>query len=727
MRNILDVYKRNSCSQIIKGLAYYLVIAFFLVFLGNILMHILTTHENADYSKLMVARTSGYLVEGNCYTVTDEDPQMYLSVENISGAISCVHIDFAEPLAQDAFIQVYYPDSQGGYSEARAVTCQQPAGSENADILFESGTYSEIRIDVDASFCLEAVYGNNVVFRTIYSIIDIRYIVWSMCFVLAAVICFLLWRIDTIKRMINRLELKIKDTMKKSNLSKNLLMFGIGILSSVICGSLLESVLSFFRNRSYNPKEAVIFGTLLFFIYSVLFMRDLYRQKIEFMTAFLILLAGISFSVVMPVSLGLSWDDETHYISTIQCARGLSNTLMVADNKMKDMYVQTIMNKEEYTKDIQNERIEFYDDLYDTGDVVATDYTFSITSIGYLPAVFGTWISYGLCLTFSHSIIFIRIFNVLFMAVMIFLSMKNVKTGKMLFAVFAFVPTVFFLASSFSYDTWLTIMLIYGFSRYFKELQDRETPLTFGRFLGIFVPLILALGPKFVYAPLLFLTAHMPRSKFREKKWAYAYYACFVAAAVAIAAVIVYVASGNYDLGTGDLRGGEGVSAMGQLMYIKSNGGQFVKTLFEFLKVYFSYENSAQYLTFMAYMGLVNMPYIPIAILVFAALTDRGEVDRRCLPVISKVSAVIMYILIGAICATAMYIGFTPVGLNTVNGCQGRYILPAVLPVLYMVTRFGGRTIVRSKMKPEYYNIALLAVSIIFLMYNLWTNVAVKY
>jgi uncharacterized membrane protein len=41
--------------------------------------------------------------------------------------------------------------------------------------------------------------------------------------------------------------------------------------------------------------------------------------------------------------------------------------------------------------------------------------------------------------------------------------------------------------------------------------------------------------------------------------------------------------------------------------------------------------------------------------------------------------------LAGENAATALYISFTPVGHNTILGCQWRYIIPTLFPFLYAV------------------------------------------
>ena len=57
-----------------------------------------------------------------------------------------------------------------------------------------------------------------------------------------------------------------------------------------------------------------------------------------------------------------------------------------------------------------------------------------------------------------------------------------------------------------------------------------------------------------------------------------------------------------------------------------------------------------------------------------------------------------------------MYIVFTPVGLDTVAGCQGRYIIPALFPTLFVLTSFSGKTYVKNRLLSVLLPAVLVAV-----------------
>lgn len=713
-------------TQAARYIISYLIAFGGLIFITNILFRSFYYEIELPYVKAQIEHSSGYQINGNEYSPVNEDPQLYINYSQES--VNKIRLELSSPLQADTAMQIYYPDAGKNYAEERSSFFTLPAGEMAVDLEIPKGEFGVLRLDINGYFKLSQILLTVKDKNLLYARTNYLWGCRCLCIFAAFLFCGILYQINPIRKLFRKWYDRLFANINAEKTRKKIVTILKWMGLSVVIGLLIEFAISALFGKPFNSKEFYIIIFITVFVLSLIKLRDFYKQKIEFAAMLVLFLSGIVFSFVQPVSAGVSWDDQIHYANTVQDARlGLNkNKIYAAESDFATRVPLT-----EYDRSLRKERDNNQNELYRSGETVTTPYnlqhSMQIKDLGYLPAIIGTWISWGLCLSFTGTIIFTRIINALFFSVMVYLSMKNVKSGKMLIAVFALVPTVFFLASSFSYDTWLTVLLIYGFSRYFRELQHREEPLTWGRFLGIFIPLFLALGPKVVYAPLLFLTAYMPKEKFKDRKWCYAYRACFVFAALVIVAGVCYIASGKYDLGIGDTRGGDTVNAMQQLAYIKTNFGEFCITLVNFLKEYFSYSRSTDYLTLMAYLGNINLPWIPITLLLFTAITDRISQDRKTIPIASKISAVFMYIVIGAICAVSMYIMFTPVGLGTINGCQGRYILPAMLPVLYMLTRFGGKVIVKQKIKAEYYNMALIGISVLFLMYNLWINCAVKY
>ena len=55
--------------------------------------------------------------------------------------------------------------------------------------------------------------------------------------------------------------------------------------------------------------------------------------------------------------------------------------------------------------------------------------------------------------------------------------------------------------------------------------------------------------------------------------------------------------------------------------------------------------------------------------------------------------------------ATSLYVGFTPVRLATINGCQPRYLLPILFPSIYLL----GSGKIQNNMDRSWYNMLIFA------------------
>ena len=94
---------------------------------------------------------------------------------------------------------------------------------------------------------------------------------------------------------------------------------------------------------------------------------------------------------------------------------------------------------------------------------------------------------------------------------------------------------------------------------------------------------------------------------------------------------------------------------------------------------YLPYEvTGSQYLSFFAYLGKGNNFTLPLLTIVVTAFLDRNMTDNKYI-LFKFVTYIDIFVSI-VLVVTALYVSFTPVGYNTVNGCQPRYLLPLMFP-----------------------------------------------
>ena len=101
----------------------------------------------------------------------------------------------------------------------------------------------------------------------------------------------------------------------------------------------------------------------------------------------------------------------------------------------------------------------------------------------------------------------------------------------------------------------------------------------------------------------------------------------------------------------------------------------------------------------------------------FTTLTDKCELDKfKSLNTVRIVNIGLFFALI-CLVATSLYIAYTPVGYETIQGCQPRYIIPLLLPLLLVIASPGAF----QKIKGKWYNTAILFVLSATVYYNVAT------
>lgn len=717
-----------------KWMLCWICLGLLFLFFSNIFMHLFTIKSSdVDKNPLILQDYEGCRIDKDgryIKTVEDDSMHLFYSIDDPSKEVSKVCIQFENPTENYMWVELYNPDAEGKYSvenmtEERLV----PALKEHVmDI--KPGQYPALRFDFDHSVSIKEIYAGEPEQRILYTDQLWRSRIWGSCllfslFLSIFLFCSRSYRIFWGKVCRKALFWAVR--LYRFIDFKKLLLVSLG---GVVFGGCLEAMSMYLLSRPFNAKEAIVLialGFLLFFLYAF---QESYVRKWELNALGIFLFLGLVSISVFPVSTEISWDGDTHYYGMVSMARLYQGTMTEADDAyIMDYsgYFNVMKDAALFQRSARQQNEQYYNTKYQSGTVLENTYGFNYKHIAYLPYVLGIWIAYGLGLPFCATALMAKICHLLFVALLLYASLKNLPSGKMLLLTFAMIPTVFFQVASYTYDTWLIFLLIYAFSRYFRELRRRKQVLTWQGFLGIFVPAFLALIPKYVYAPILFLMAYMPKSKWKEKKWRIAYHACFVCAALVMAAAVLYAASGQMHIGIGDGRGGESVNGDQQLQYMIHHFDSYCHTLVTFLKEYLSYANSANYLTNMLRMGVLPIQYITIALLFLAAFWDRSFSDRKMIPVLSKIAALMMPVIMSAICATAMYLVFTNVGADSINGCQPRYLLPTIFPMIYMVSRCGCCTGIRKKISVKNMNIALVGLSACFLLFHLWVHCAARY
>ncbi len=422
-------------------------------------------------------------------------------------------------------------------------------------------------------------------------------------------------------------------------------------------------------------------------------------------------------SVAMGINV-TSWDVGVHFRFMLEFASpDLTNELTVSEAEMvgpQDFYSSI--------SDLENREAQLdAGDEVDAGTSLEGSLSKIYQRIGSLPGsilyLFLTLIN----VPFSIKYVSVPLLYALIYSFVTYFGMKKLRSGKMLYAVIALLPTAVFLASNYSYDYWLNAFALYSVASLVGILQKPDYQMTFGRSALLLAAFVVALGPKPIYFPLVLLCLLIPKNRFTSGKSSrtFRFATVMVSLLIAVSFLVPYFfVTGP---GIGDTRGGSDVNSVEQIAFILSNPLEYARILLTFLAYYISIPASDGYIYLYAYLGF---PTIFIWLLVLGALllttlTDKSESDKAVGTWRSRTLAISIFCVCIALVASALYVQYTPVGAETVAGCQARYLIPLLFALLVFL---GGPKLAwpRSDSGRGLYNFGILALMAGVNMLGFW-------
>lgn len=292
----------------------------------------------------------------------------------------------------------------------------------------------------------------------------------------------------------------------------------------------------------------------------------------------------------------------------------------------------------------------------------------------YLPNAVGVVIGSVLQLPLAAVVALGRLTGYLAYVLLCWLAIRRVKRFQTVLFLTALIPTSLELAGTFNIDgmligsslLFLSICLHYSFDETEGRMKTSDLVL-------LVVSAAFLLSAKYLgYAALLLLAFFLPKQRLSNKRE--------VVAAMLLTIVLVLVAQLWAVLayrGSLDDAPVKGANVQEQLQFILAHPASFLKTLaLDFMpniitRLHFFIETGTMSLNFIA----EPLALLPIAGAILAkdkpALETRQAINWAALWMFIAVFSVL-------VSASALYLSFTPVGAEFVNGMQNRYVLPVV-------------------------------------------------
>ena len=557
---------------------------------------------------------------------------------------------------------------------------------------------------------------------------------------------------------------------------KNILM----ILLLVLFGIILEKMLSHFDVLEYNTVGAfneyrcVFIIACLMCIYIIIIGAKKADKKPELIALLLLGVIGIMYVMIIPAEVEMSWDESIHYWNAV----GVSHPLSGYANKAEEwLYWHSgigygLPNSIDALRISQNS----VQNLYNMGQIVAgnTDVWTKISCIAYIPAALGLAIGRCLHLPYMWTFHLGAAMNMILYLILAYFSMKKLKSGKMILVTVTGLTTAMFLAGVYSLDSWITGFTMLGLATFFETMQKQKV-LSVKNMLIMLGSFSLGFLPKTIYCPLFLVFLMIPENRFinhkimrkfrvttlalfvtfllemvlsfklflpilivtwlisdacylifdrmtRRQKMIIGISLGFLVVIIGIFAVY-YVLPGL--LGTGDLRGGTGVNSSEQVKFILNDPLKYVKILMNYIFTNYLYFGGAFKVIFgtFGYIGESSFQLISFGLLLIVAFTDKNAEDSWKEYNKVKIAMIILVMIIIILIATALYISFTPVALETINGCQPRYLIPLMFGFFALI----GTNKWKNKLSIKIYNSAVMAMVAVLLLANAWQVVVRLY
>ena len=628
-------------------------------------------------------------------------------------------------LKKDVTLQVYYAGAGEDFSEERSVMLTADTGAMAWEPAVPAGKYQKLKIVSDGKISIGQILYSDPVEERVPIAESMR--LWRVPLVAALLFCVLLFLVHMRAghRLADMLQRAVKGLTESG---KRTAVHTVLFLAAGLGGYFLAKALwlgGFGADMNY-PRQLFCAGAGLVLACLVTFRRTLGRKP-EALFLVISLCAGSLMVFLFPETPLVSWDDEYHYDQaltwsylgeerlTVQDSMNIIADVEVDDNFVLGEPRQALMAKhqEQYEQGI---------DFVKSKPLEAKNNYEIFAAAGlFLGRVLGLPYYWVYCLG--------KFFNLLAYTVCGFFAVRRLKSGKMMLAAVLLMPSAVFLASVYAYDPGLTAFTALGLAYCFAEWQEPEKRMTLEHAAIMVCSLTLGCLTKAVYFPLLLIPLLLPKAKFREKGrpagcgeiTRRAFIGMNLAAMlILLATFMIPTLTGGAE---GDIRGGENIDAYGQIFWVLRHPFEYAGILLTFLADFLGLHNAPGLVSSFAYMGYGSWSRYYLALLLILALTDRDSSCRRLeRSAWGRIGTLIAVLAALVLVCTALYVMYTPVALNWINGVQHRYLIPLIFPLLMVL----GSGLISRPQKLEIpwrrslYNGLMLACMAFVLLSGVW-------
>lgn len=456
----------------------------------------------------------------------------------------------------------------------------------------------------------------------------------------------------------------------------------IGILSFFILFNYGISYWEIKGKYSYFHNDIKYFILLLICMISPIILIVICKKikTIQRKFLFLFTIIGLMFMIGLPMC--ATPDEGAHIYRAYEISEGhlFSKIYSVSDKKIVGRKLpknfDNILAISDYKSIIENIKVKKGKERV----VTLFDNTALYSFVCYIPQVFGIIFARLFTDSLLIQLYFGRLFNFLFSMALLYFAIKVLPTKKEILFFICLLPITIQEVISLSPDA-LTISASFAFISYILYLKNDTNKKISRKDIGILTALSITISLcKIVYLPLVFMLFLLPKSKFKSKKEKYIVLGLILLLVIILNLSWLKIASDFLKVSS------KGKSSK-QIAFILGNIFKYILICINTINEKFSvlvYQAFGKHLSWFS----IKVPDIYIIInlilFIFMSLT-RTDNNKFKLSSISRKIIFLDYISVIALIFTSLYIQWTEYKSDYIDGMQGRYFIPILLLIPFIL------------------------------------------
>lgn len=461
----------------------------------------------------------------------------------------------------------------------------------------------------------------------------------------------------------------------------NKLIFIIEIILSLVLGYTIYKILYIYQDFSYVHRNYLIinFISLIFILLILILNVKKYKKQVEKLFLTFVIPIGIMFVVLFPV--GYAPDENSHMYKAYDLSCGNFVTPLGEKNE-GDMYVPKVIvnifdKKETSTYSLIHKHMREEPKYNETVPVQTIAKTYS--SVNYLTSGF----TFFICRIFNVNILLAcyiaKLVNFLLFIIVGYYCIKTIPFGKLLLAIYMFLPMILQQACSLSADAIVNCLAILFITYNLKLLYQEQDLSAKQRIIYYLITIGLSLC-KYVYFPLTFMSLLLIKNKNISKKNRNKLIITSIIASLFVA-ILWYLFSQQY-VDVREYIKIHNIKPIEQVKYILKHPFIYIQTLWNTIET-----NGEWYL--LTFVGSelgwldIKIPKINILIMLFGLLIlPFFEKNEKSLEKGQKIIIILIFVMIVLLILTGLYMTWTGIGEDKIDGVQGRYFIPVFILIL---------------------------------------------